>query len=254
MGTETEALRTGWEDATPSDDTLTLAGLRAMADRATGWARAAGGRTRRDPGLVLADAGSPCLFLNVATATGALDVDTARAAVEFFPDGRPFALLCPLPTPDLGPAGLRLMGHPPFMVRPAGGAAPPMSPRVAVHEVTDPAGLAVWDRVLATGFPAPESPSPAGLLGGATRFWLATLDGEPAATALSHVAHGVVNVEAVATLGAHRGHGLGAAVTWAATSADPELPAVLLASDDGVGIYRRMGYLPLTRWTLWFRA
>ena len=145
MDTETEALRTGWEDTTPSDDTLTLAGLRAMADRSVGWARAAGGRTRREPGLVLADAGSPCLFLNVATATAPPDLSAARAAVEFFPTGRPFTLLSPFPTADLSAAGLSLMGHPPFMIRPAGGAAPALPPDVAVHEVTDPAELTVWD-------------------------------------------------------------------------------------------------------------
>ena len=71
------------------------------------------------------------------------------------------------------------------------------------------------------------------------------------ATALSYTGDGVVNVEAVATLPGHRGRGIGAAVTWAATLADPELPAVLLASDDGIGVYRRMGYLSMTRWTMW---
>ena len=76
----------------------------------------------------------------------------------------------------------------------------------------------------------------------------------PVATAESHVAHGVVNVEAVTTLAEHRGKGIGEAVTWAATLAEPSLPAVLIASDDGVGIYRRMGYLPVARWTMWFRG
>ena len=80
------------------------------------------------------------------------------------------------------------------------------------------------------------------------------VDGEPAATALSHTAHGLVSVEAVATLPDHRGRGLGAAATWAATLAQPELPAVLTASDEGIGVYRRMGYLPVVRWTMWFRS
>lgn len=133
------------------------------------------------------------------------------------------------------------MGYPPFMVRPAGGAAPHPPAGVSVTEVDDPAALAVWDRVLAAGFPVPSSPAPLPLLGGPTRFWLAWRDGEPVATALSHTAHGVVTVEAVATLPDHRGCGIGAAVTWAATVAEPALPAVLVASDDGVGVYRRMG-------------
>jgi GNAT superfamily N-acetyltransferase len=107
--------------------------------------------------------------------------------------------------------------------------------------------------VLAEGFPAPYSPAPPALLGGPARFWLAWADGEPVGTALSYVAHGVVDVEAVATLPGHRRRGIGAALTWAATLADPDLPAVLMASDDGVGVYREMGYLPVTRWTPWCR-
>ena len=73
------------------------------------------------------------------------------------------------------------------------------------------------------------------------------VDGEPAATALSHTAHGLVRGG-----GGHPGPV--AAATWAATLAQPELPAVLTASDGGIGVYRRMGYLPMVRWTMWFRS
>ena len=139
------------------------------------------------------------------------------------------------------------------MVRPAGGAPPAAPLAVTVSEVRDAASLAVWDRVLAAGFPVPASPAPHALLGGPTRFWLARHNGEPVATALSYTGDGVVNVEAVATLPGHRGRGIGAAVTWAATLSEPELAAVLLASDDGIGVYRRMGYLSMTRWTMWCR-
>jgi hypothetical protein len=248
------ALRTGWEPDTPSTDTLGLACLRAMADRAADWAEAVGGRVRREPGTVLADALSPCPFLNVAATATAPDVDTARTFAGFFPQGRPFVLISPHPTPDLGPAGLTPVGHPPLMVRPAGPAAPPPPPGVTVTEVVDAAGLAVWDRVLAEGYPMPPSPAPPALLGGPTRFWLARVDGEPAAVTLSYTAHGVVDVEAVAALPAFRRRGVGAAVTWAATLADPVLPAVLLSSDAGRGVYESIGYLPVTRWTLWWRT
>ena len=261
-------LGTGTDDATPSTDTLTLAALRAMGDRAVAWARAAGGTALREPGLVLADASSPCLFLNVAVATEPPDAGAAARIAAFFPPGRSFLLVSPLPTADLRPAGLVLMGHPPFMVRPAGRAGAPAvvsgdgrsgdrrhsrGPDVTVEEVTDPGLLQVWDRVLADGYPTPASPAPAGLLGGTSRFWLARVDGEPAGCALSHVGHGVVDVEAVATLPRFRRRGVGAAVTWAATTAAPADPAILIASDAGAGVYRELGYLPVTRWTLWFR-
>ena len=247
-------LRTGWEDTTPSSDTLTLAALRAMDERAAAWAEAAGGRVARPPGLNIADAGSPCLFYNAASAAAPLDLDLAAAAVAAFPPDRPFVLLSPHPTPDLQPAGLQLMGHPPLMVRPPGGAAPALPPGVTVTEVCDPATLPTWDAVLAAGFGLPTSPAPPGLLGGPARFWLGHVDGEPVATALSWAGHGVVDVECVATLATHRRRGVGAAVTWAATLADPARPAVLISSDDGAGVYRAMGYLPITRWTMWFRA
>ena len=247
-------LRTGWEPDTPSTDTLALACLRAMADRAADWAAAAGGRARREPGTILADALSPCPFLNVVATASVPDVDAARTLAGFFPQGRPFVLISPHPTPDLGPVGLAPMGHPPLMVRPPGGIVPPPPAGVTVTEVRDAAGLAVWDQVLADGYPMPPSPAPPRLLGGATRFWLAHVDGAPAAVALSYTAHGVVDVEAVATLPAFRRRSAGAAVTRAATLADPALPAVLLSSDAGRGVYRSIGYLPVTRWTLWWRT
>ena len=61
-------------------------------------------------------------------------------------------------------------------------------------------------------------------------------------------------VEIVATLESARGRGIGAAVTWAATLADPSLPALLVASDLGRPVYTRMGYLTLSRATVWLDA
>jgi hypothetical protein len=77
---------------------------------------------------------------------------------------------------DPGPAtgGPRADG-PPAVPDPSGRrrAAPDPAPGVAVREVLDAPGLPVWSRVLASCFPAPESPAPPALLGGPTRFWLA---------------------------------------------------------------------------------
>jgi hypothetical protein len=69
-----------------------------------------------------------------------------------------------------------------------------------------------------------------------------------------HVHGGLNDVEWISTRPEARGRGIGAAVTWAATLADPALPAMLIASDAGQPVYERMGYLRVTRFTLWFRA
>jgi hypothetical protein len=75
----------------------------------------------------------------------------------------------------------------------------------------------------------------------------------PVATSAAVVDAGVNGVTAVASLPGERGRGYGQALTWAATLAAPELPAVLLASDLGRPLYERMGYLAIVRTTLWHR-
>ena len=135
--------------------------------------------------------------------------------------------------PTCGPAGLAPVGHPPFMAGPRGGAAPPARRR-HLTEVRDAAGLAVWDRLLAAGYPMP-SPAPPALLGrrrgSGWRAWTAS----PRRPPLSYTAHGVVDVEAVATLPPFRAGARARRSPWAATLADPALPAVLVSSDYGPG-------------------
>ena len=66
-----------------------------------------------------------------------------------------------------------------------------------------------------------------------------------------HVTDVCNEVEYVAAHEDVRGRGIGAAVTWAATLADPAKPAMLIASDPGQPVYERMGYLRLMRMTMW---
>lgn len=254
-----EHLTTGWEPDLPADDTLVRQAVLAHASWPLAVASALGRPVRRTPrwaGGRLGDHGdltNPVLLLQPLE-------DPAEVLAEIgalIPAHVPYVLISAWPTPDLTPAGLTLLGHPPLMARFP--APPPASsrPGVEVREVTDAEDLATAEWVLIEGYPMPtmrtgEVFGP-GLLGGATRVWLGLVDGEPAAVAVGHVSAGVTLVEYVAALPVARGRGVGAAVTWAATLAAPEQPAVLLASDDGRPVYERMGYVAVERWTAWLR-
>ncbi len=50
-----------------------------------------------------------------------------------------------------------------------------------------------------------------------------------------------------------RGQGFGAALTGRALSCRPDLPAVLVASDDGRPVYERLGFLAIHRCTVWMQ-
>lgn len=162
------------------------------------------------------------------------------------------------PTPDLSPHGLNPFGHPPWMLRSSGGETPPDPEGVRIVEVDDDDGMRDYDRTVIRGFPIMHSDGTflEDLLrpqfrGGPWRFFVAYVDDEPASVASAFVSQGISQVEWVATLPEHRGKGLGEAVTWRATLAEPDLPATLIASDMGRPIYERMGFLPVQRMTLW---
>jgi GNAT superfamily N-acetyltransferase len=82
-------------------------------------------------------------------------------------------------------------------------------------------------------------------------FYVGYVDGRPVACSAAHVTGACVDVEYVAAHADVRGRGIGAALTWAATMADPAQPAVLIASDPGQPVYEKMGYLRTMRLTMW---
>jgi GNAT superfamily N-acetyltransferase len=176
------------------------------------------------------------------------------------PAGRPATLVATGPTPDLSARGWQLVGHPPLMVRPAGGTGPRVPAELTITEADDEVALEVFERTLVDGYPEPDlqpyrfgSVHDGRILGRATHCFTGTVGGRPVATALGHVAHGLNVVEMIATAPDARGRGYGAALTWAATTVDPARPAVLFASDLGRPVYERLGYDAVSRWTIWHR-
>jgi len=255
-----EHLTTGWEPDVAADDSLLRAYLLATVDRGEEIARAAGGRVERTDTAALADAGSPVVFENTVTFLRPVTAAEAREAVDrardWFPAERAFVVLSIWPVPGAGDLGVALMGHPPFMFRPAGPPAEVRDTGLELREVTDGDELEVFLRTIVEAYPMPADRSaladPA-ILGGSIRLWVGYEGDRPVGTGGVYVGHGVNDVEWISVHGADRGKGYGAALTWAPTLADPTLPAVLIASDDGQPVYERMGYVRLTRLSLWFR-
>jgi GNAT superfamily N-acetyltransferase len=88
------------------------------------------------------------------------------------------------------------------------------------------------------------------------RIYLAWLDGRPVATVETSLHDGTLGVFGVTTVPDARRIGIGAAITAHAVrdrANDAEL-AYLQASDDGHGVYARLGFRDTSTWEVWSRA
>jgi len=258
-------LENGYSATTPTGDNLVLDFARAEAEGFGALVEAAGGRTAHDPelGLHLRDSGIPTPFGNAALLDAPVpdnNVDGLVAAVKGFFGGHPggpFMVFSPWPLADLAPNGFAPIGHPPLMFHPAGGTAP-LATGLQIVEVDDADGLADFERTLIEAYPVAEMQPwqrhsylrPA-VLDTQWRFFVGYENERAVATAAAYVAPGLTIVELVSSRAECRGRGYGAAITAAATLAAPDQPAMLIASDLGRGVYARLGYLPLLRYTLW---
>lgn len=266
--TSQQELENGNRETTPAGDNLVrdfvLADLAAFAE----LAGAAAGRVHHDDalGIAMVDCGSPCPFGNVAHLTRPVDRDEAEQVVaalhDFYGDGsgRRFLVFSAWPTPDVvfRGRGLELGGHPPFMVRP-GEVTPPTSSGMRIDRVVAPEQLEDFERTIIDAYPTPEL-APYGdhprlfgepLLDSGWALYVGYIDGRPVATAGAYVTGQVVAVEMVSVRPEQRGLGLGGEITAAAAATEPERPSALIASDPGQPVYRRLGYLPILRQTLW---
>jgi hypothetical protein len=263
-------LATGWEPDAPAGDTMLRRYLLNLAAATADPVAMMGGRVLRRDDLVAADLGRPAGYFNSAILLAPLTEASLPAMMRdlaaFFRLDRPdehgmVVIFSAWPTPDLRPFGWGLMGHPPLHLRPPGGGRPTPPAGLTIEEIHDEDGLRAFERVAVEGYPLDELRPlmPGSLLSTKlltdrrARFWVGSVAGEPVSGASAFVEAGIVDVTFVATMPHARRNGYGEAVTWAATLAEPTLPAMLLSSDPGRPVYERMGYLPLLRFSLWFR-
>lgn len=263
-------LRAGWEPDTPVTDSLLRRFLDNWTTSLEAQALPLGGRSRRRDDFAAVDVGRPSVGANVVTLLAPLfsaDVGAVGAALTDFygfatkdTSGTVF-LFSPWPTPDLRPHGWTLVEHQPFMLRPAGGVAPPPPPGLRIEEVRNDEGLRAFAVAILRGFALQEldghEPGAAFsadmLADHRQRLWVGWEADRPVSAAAAFVAAGITNVTLVATVPEARRRGYGAALTWRATLADPTLPAVLLATEEGRPVYEHIGYMALFRFTLWSR-
>jgi hypothetical protein len=259
-----QPLETGWLADTPVEDNLFRQFVFNQAGVNEAVASGTGGRVERTGDVLLADAGSPVPFHNQALLTRPLvsaDDPLLEHVEGFFVGSRqPVTLLSMWPTPDLAARGWFLVGHPALLVRGPGAIDATPGPDVEVRRVTTTEDLATTERVAVEGYPIeaasgapPGTLFPPSVLDSVVTARLGLLGGEPVAAALSSVACGVQNLCLGATLPAARRRGVWEALVWARVADAPDLPAVAYTSDFSRPGFLRMGFLPVTRFTLWLR-
>lgn len=254
-----QTLTDGWGADDPTGDSLLRRFVDSRARRLTNLADANGGRTEAIEGAVLADSGSSfpldnAVVLDRPPTPGRLEAVVDRAN-GFFGPGRAWTLLSVWPTGELSGCGLRLVGHPPLMLRPAGPSPVPALPAGgALRVVEGRRRRAHFEATLVAGYPLVPTGSFERITGDATRLFVAYRDGHPVAVAAAARGDGLGEIDWVATLPRARRRGFGIAVVTAALGACAGLPAVLVASDAGRPLYDRLGFLPLFRITIWERT
>jgi hypothetical protein len=262
-----EVLETGYGDGAPSGDNILNDFARGESEGFAALARARGDRVEELPefAITLVDGASPTPFGNTAVLRAPLTAEqwvALTGRMHAFYDGNPggpYMVMSAWPTPDLKPLGFGLVGHPPLMLRPVAPLTRKTIDNFEIRRVSDAASARDWEYVMVHGYPTPElQPFQAGcflperaLAAPRWQHYVGYLDGRAVATSSAYVADHHQHVEFISALDDARGRGIGYEVTAQVTVADPSVPALLIASDLGKPVYDRLGYLTISRHTLW---
>jgi ribosomal protein S18 acetylase RimI-like enzyme len=227
--------------------------------------RQAGGVVHEDPQLTWISTGARIRFYNgvIRTRLDPADADRVIHAVadEFrerdwlmawwvMPNSHPADL-----APRLAAQGFTLwdgdLGMAADLDAIPDGAPPPTG--VTIERIRTEAGLEDWLRAFGEGFGVPEAALadyarlPRGVAPEQSlfRYYLARADGVPAGTALWFPAQDAAVLDEIATVPPMRRRGIANAVTYAALRDARDAgyrTAVLVASEAGAGVYRRLGF------------
>lgn len=235
------------------------------------WGASVGARSVTQESFVATTADRPAFVVNCAVLLRPLEAggvpDTMAALDDFYGFSRGtrlgrVLLFSAWDTPDLTAYGWDQVIHPPLMHLPAGARAGAAPPGLEVDAVRERVSLRGAEKVTIEAFRQEDlQQRPPGCLFGSALLdeprmpmWVGREGDRVVSTAATFVAHGVNSVVNVATATSARGRGYAPAVTWPAALADPDLPAILVASDAGAPVYERMGFTTVCRITAWSRA
>jgi hypothetical protein len=263
-------LHAEWDPHTPASDTLLRRFLMNWVPSLESETRLSGGRSIRQDDLAAVDQGRGDGLPNVVTLLAPLfesGVEEVMQELDAFFGFNGTArtgsvhMFSPWPTPDLRPHGWTLTDYLPLMYRPAGGEVPVPPPGLRVEKVHDERSLRGFEHAMVRGFPLEGAEKrPPGevfvndlLADDRNHMWVGWEGDRPVCAASTYVAEGINNVTLVATIPEARRRGYGSIVTWHATLADPTLPSMLGATQDGRPVYEKMGYVALIKFTLWTR-
>ena len=136
-------------------------------------------------------------------------------------------------------------------------------PRLSASVVTDPAEIALVERVVVDGFPLRQFQQPY-TVGEAlplslaehpgVAFHLARRDGEPAGACMTMHDGVAGGIYWVGTLSEHRSQGVGRAVMTAALNHLGTVPATLTATAAGQPLYESMGFRTVAEATWWWHT
>ncbi len=261
----TETLATGWGAHEPIDDSVLRRFVFNQAEVVRAMACGPSARHAADDDVVMVDSGGPVAYSNMAVllrpVTRADDPVLDRIADFYAPaTDRAALLLSVWPVPDLSARGLHLAGHPMFVVRAPAPVDASMRDGVDVRDVTTIDELRELEHIAIEGYPIddakdsrPGTVFPDEVLTTPLSLRVGLVDGVPVSGAAALDAHGVVNLCFAATLGAGRRRGVWSALVWARVNQASDQPAVAFTSDDSRPGFVKMGFLPVTRFTLLVR-
>jgi hypothetical protein len=233
----------------------------AAATNLVGWhdahLRALGFPTQRIDGLWLTTAPVPVIFFSaIALGPGASPATAAGCP----PQDHWVAVSDPWGDLRLDAFGFTSEGDQGWMVRsPSSGADAPRLPHeLVIERVADAEALHDFEVASALGFgtePQPASTWHAPAILDDPRFTILRghVEGRTVATSMSYRDAGVLGVYGVSTVPEARHRGFGTAMTWAALSADPSIPAVLQPSVMAVSLYARLGFESFASFRSWAR-